>query len=234
MISVSVSVSKSSTLYLIPLMKKMLVPSLVAASVFCCLNARADTEWGSTGDMREFRYQGEPIGIITCIRMSSPDGSQTGQAQLQTPGRTGTRLEFAGNVGFGTAAAAGASGRRGSGGGSGVPGASLRVQADDAATDTTTFDVSASSSTNMPLDGIYYWFTLAGANFAAGSAELVPADGAPSTVSLASQPTGGTRYADATVKSIRITGAGNRVVEFSFANPTHIVLQQSRNTGRFN
>jgi len=114
-----VSVSKSSTLYSIPLMKKMLMPGLLAASVFYCLNACAETEWGSTGDLREFRYKGEPIGITTSIRMSSPDGSQTGQAQLQTPGRTGGRLEFTGNVGFGTAAAAGAGGRRGGGGGGG-------------------------------------------------------------------------------------------------------------------
>jgi O-glycosyl hydrolase len=213
-------------------MKKLLVAGLLAASVFCCLNTRAETEWGSTGDLREFRFKGEPIGITTSIRMSSPDGAQTGQAQLQTPGRADGRLEFTGNVGFGTAAATGAGGRRGGGGGGGAPGASLRVQVDDVATGTTTFDVSASASTNMPLDGIYYWFNFAGANFAAGNAELVPADGAPTTVSFASQPTGGTRYADATVKSIRITGAGNRVVEFSFANPTHIVLQQSPGGGR--
>ena len=216
-------------------MKKMLMPGLLAASMFCCLNARAETEWGSTGDLREFRFKGEPVGITTSIRMSSPDGSQTGQAQLQTPGRTDGRLEFIGTVGFGTAATGG--GRRGGGGadrggGGGASGASLRVQIDDIATGTTTFDVSASSSTNIPLDGIYYWFNFAGANFATGSAELVPADGAPTTLSFASRPTGGTRYADATVKSIRINGAGSRVVEFSFANPTHIVLQQSPGGGR--
>ena len=107
---VSVSVSASPIIHLIPLMKKMFMPGLLAASVFCCLNARAETEWGSTGDLREFRFKGEPIGITTSIRMSSPDGSQTGQAQLQTPGRTGGRLEFTGNVGFGTAAGGG--GRR--------------------------------------------------------------------------------------------------------------------------
>ncbi len=91
----------------------------------------------------------------------------------------------------------------------------------------------ATANTAIPLDGIYYWFNFAGANFATGSAELgYQSNGAPTTLSFASQPTDGTRYADATVKSIRINGAGNRVVEFSFANPTHIVLQQSPGGGR--
>ncbi len=127
-------------------MKKMLMPGLLAASMFCCLNARAETEWGSTGDLREFRFKGEPIGITTSIRMSSPDGSQTGQAQLQTLGRagtqTGTETVFTGNLGFGTAATGG--GRRGGGGadrggGGGAPGASLRVQVDDMAIDAAAF-----------------------------------------------------------------------------------------------
>ena len=216
-------------------MKRTLIPSLLAAAGFCSLSARAETEWGSTGDMRSFRYKGEPIEITTSIRMSSSDGSQTGQAQLQTPGRTGGRLVFTGNLGFGTAAGAG--GRRGGGGadrggGGGASGASLRVQVDDTATDTTTFDVQASASTAIPLDGIYYWFTLAGANFATGSAELISSDAAPTKVSLASLPAGKTNYADATVKSIRITGTGNRVVEVFFANPAHLVLQPTLGGGR--
>ncbi len=80
--------------------------------------------------------------------MSSPDGSQTGQAQLQTLGRAGRKpartMVFTGNVGFGTAATGG--GRRGGGGadrggGGGASGASLRVQIDDMAIDATAFYV---------------------------------------------------------------------------------------------
>ena len=55
-------------------MKKLLIPSLLAVSACCGLCARADTEWGSTGDLRSFRYKGEPIELTTSIRMSSPDG----------------------------------------------------------------------------------------------------------------------------------------------------------------
>ena len=85
------------------------------------------------------------------------------------------------------------------------------MQVDDTAADTTTFNVQASAGTSIPLDGIYYWFNLAGANFAAGTADLVPADNAaPSKVSLAGLPAGSTHYADATVKSIRISGKGKR------------------------
>jgi hypothetical protein len=218
-------------------MKEMAVPSLLAASVLCCLSAGAETEWGSTGDLRCFRYKGEPIELTTSIRMSSPDGSQTGQAQLQSTGRTGTRMVLTGNLGFGAAAGGDGRGGRGGGGsrqGGGGQGVSLRVETDDTAPDTTTFDVQASANTAIPLDGIYYWFNLAGANFATGSAEFVPSDAgaAPVKVSLASLPDGSTRYADATVKSFRITGTANRAVEFSFASPTHIVLQQSRGGGR--
>ena len=220
-------------------MKKILIPSLLAVSLFCYLSARAETEWGQTGDLRTFRYKGEPIEMTTSIRMTSPDGSQTGQAQLSTTGRTGTKLLLTGNLAFGAAGGdrgGAAGGRRGGGGrdGGGAGGARLQVQVDDTATDTTTFDVQASATTNMPLEGIYYWFTLGGANFASGSAELVPPTGnaASAKVSLASLPAGSTRYADATVKAIRITGAANRVVEVSFANPAHIILQPTVGGGR--
>ena len=223
-------------------MKRILIPSLLAVSLFCCRSARAETEWGQTGDLRTFRYKGEPIEMTTSIRMSSPDGSQTGQAQLSTTGRAGTKLLLTGNLNFGAAAGerggrgGAGGGRRGGGGrdGGGAGGASLRVQIDDIATDTTTFDVQATSSTNIPLEGIYYWFTLGGANFAAGSAELVPPAGnaAPVKVSLATLPAANTRLADATVKSIRFTGAASHVVEFSFANPAHIILQPTLGGGR--
>ncbi len=178
-------------------MKKMLIPSLLAVSACCCLCARADTEWGSTGDLRSFRYKGEPIELTTSIRMSSPDGAQTGQAQLQTTGRTGTRLVLTGNLGFGSSANTAGKGKGagkggpGKGGGAGPGGVGLRVQVDDTATDTTTFDVQASAGTSIPLDGIYYWFNLAGANFAAGTAELVPADNAAAQQGLARRPAGG-------------------------------------------
>ena len=162
-----------------------------------------------TGPIADSRTHRRAIGIHRQRRFRRAGGDRGGRGGF--PGRGGAR-----------------------GGGGGAPGASLRVQVDDVATGTTTFDVSASASTNMPLDGIYYWFNFSGANFAAGSAELVTSapNAAPITLSFANLPTGGTRYADATVKSIRITGAGNRVVEFSFANPTHIVLQQSPGGGR--
>jgi hypothetical protein len=220
-------------------MKKVLIPSLLAAAMFCSLNARAETEWGSTGDLRAFRYKGEAIELTSNIRMTSPDGTQTGQAQLQTTGRTGTRLLLTGNLAFGVAADGAGKGKGGAGkgagksGGGAAGGARLRVQVDDITADTTTFYVEASTNTAIPLDGIYYWFNLAAANFAAGSAELVPADNAPpSKVSLADPPASGTRFVDATVKSIRIRGAGNRVVEFSFANPAHVVLQKTSGGGR--
>jgi hypothetical protein len=206
-------------------MRKIFIPSLLAVSMFCYLSGRAETEWGQTGDLRTFRYKGEPIEITTSIRMSSPDGSQTGQAQLSSTGRTGTKLLLTGNIGFGAAA-----GERGGRGGGGAGGASLQVKIDDTATDTTTFDVQASASTAIPLGGIYYWFTLASATFAGGNAEFLPltANAGNTKVSLADA----TPSFDATVQSIRITGAGNRVVEFSFASPTHIVFQQTPGGGR--
>jgi hypothetical protein len=219
-----------------PRMKRLFLPSLLAASVLCGSSARAETEWGQTGDLRCFRYKGEQIELTSSIRMTSPYGSQTAQAQLQSTGRTGSRIVFTGNLAFGASGAAGGAGRGAApgGGGGGAPGVSLRVQADDTATDTTIFDIQASATTNTPLEGIYYWFTMAGASFASGSAEMVPsAVDAPFTkLSLSSLPSGSTRHAVATVKSIRITGAANRSVEFSFASPTHIVLQQSPGFGR--
>ena len=218
-------------------MKSLKSPLLSAFLVVCfTAAARAETEYGGTGDMRDFRYKGESIGLTTSIRMSSPDGSQTGQARLQTSGRTGTRMVWTGNLGFGTPGGRGGGPGGGRGGDGGmVGGASLRVQIEDAAPDTTTFDVQASANTAIPLDGIYYWFNLAGGSFAGGTAEMTRTDNAaPGKVSLAGLPEGSTRYADATVKSIRISGTANRVVEFTFANPTHIVLQETRGGGRGN
>jgi hypothetical protein len=218
-------------------MKKMLIPSLMAVFAFCCLNVRAETECAGTGDLRGFRYKGEMINLTSSIRMTSPDGAQTGQAQLRGAGRTGTRQVFTGNVGFGGGAGAAGKGKGGGKGGAGKGGGAgggvgLQVQLDDTAPDTTTFDVQATATAAIPLEGINYWFNLPGANFATGSAELVAADNAAATkVSLAGLPAGSTRYADATVRSIRISGAANRVVEFTFANPTHIILQETRGGG---
>jgi hypothetical protein len=229
---------------------KLLTSTLLAAFAAAAIAtaARADTEWGGTGDLREFRYKGEPIGLTTSMRMTSPDGSQTAQASLQSPGRTGSNVTFNGNVVLGAAGAAGrggpgaggagagaaGGGGRGAGrGGGGAGGASVRVQIGDVAPDSTTFDVQATASTAIPLDGIYYSFNLSGANFSSGSAQIVPSgDAATINVSLGSLPQGTTRYADNTVKSIRITGTANRVVEFTFASPTHIVLQETRGGGR--
>ena len=219
-------------------MKRMFHPSLLAVSVLCGLSARAETEWGQTGDLRGFRYKGEPIELTTSIRMSSPGRlpNRPGPVAVHRAHRHETAIYRQPRL-FG--AAGGSRGARGGRGGRGgwrrrAGGVSLRVQIDDTATDTTTFDVQASANTAIPLDGIYYWFNLAGANFAAGSAEFRPVRRRCRSrqVSLASLPAGSTRYADATVKSIRITGAANRVVEFTFANPTHIVLQETRGGGR--
>ena len=103
------------------------------------------------------------------------------------------------------------------------------MQIDDTAPDTTTFNVQASCQHRHPPRWRQLLVQPGRRHFAAGSAELVPADNAaPTKVSLASLPAGSTHYADASVKSIRVTGTGNRVVEFSFANPTHIVLQETR------
>ena len=85
---------------------------------------------------------------------------------------------FTGNVGFGGGAGAAGKGKGGGKGGAGKGGGAgggvgLQVQLDDTAPDTTTFDVQATATAAIPLEGINYWFNLPGANFATGSAELV-------------------------------------------------------------
>jgi hypothetical protein len=198
---------------------------------------RADTEWNGTGDLREFRYQGEPIGLTSSIWMSSPDGSQTAPAVLRSPGRAGARVEFIGNLGFGEMAGGGrgfGAGGAGRGGGA-AGGVNLNVQTIDRAADTTIFDIHAAAVTNIPLAGLYFCFNLNAGNFAAGNASLGTTDSSaatPKIISLASQPPGGTRFAAAEVSFIRITGKGNRKVEFTFTNPTHIILQEPTGGGR--
>jgi hypothetical protein len=217
---------------------KLLTTGLIALALAGSISAaaRADTEWSGTGDMRDFRFKGESIGLTANIRMTSPDGSQTGMASLTTA-RTGTRVAFTGNIGFGGAAGGrggggGAPGGRGGGGGVPAGGASLRVQTDDTAPDTTTFDVQATAAAAIPLEGMYYSFNLSGANFSAGSAEAVLADGtAPSKVSLASPPQGSSKYLDVTARSIRLTGNANRTIEFTFPNSTHVIVQQAPASG---
>ena len=197
---------------------------LAAASIV----TRADTEWGGTGDLREFRYQGEPIGLTAGIRMISPDGSRTGQASLRSLGRAGKREDFNGNAGLGDAPGGGRGFGPGGGGRRGGGGVNIHEQMEDIAPDTTTIDVQATANTAIPLQGLYFRFTLARGDFAGGHAIIGAGDSsnsAPRTVSFASSPQAGVHLADATVSSIRITGTGNRSVEFTFANPTHIILE---------
>jgi hypothetical protein len=210
------------------------IPFLLSTLLFLAappVTTRADTEWGGTGDLREFRDQGEPIGLTAGIRMTSPDGSLTVQAILRSPGRAGNREDFNGNTGFDDASRGGrgfgpgGGGRRGGSGGGGV---NIHEQINDIAPDTTTIDVQATANTAIPLQGLYFRFTLARGDFAGGHAILGAADtsgSATGTVSFASPSPAGAHLADATVSSIRITGTGNRSVELTFSSPTHIILE---------
>ncbi len=181
------------------------------------------------GDLREFRYLGDAVGLTARIQMVSPDRSQTGQANLRSPGRNGGRLDFNGNIGFVDATPGGGGGGRGGGPrGGGGAGVNLRLQINDIAPDTSTFDVQAAANTAIPLDGIYYSFNFSNGNFSGGSAIITGTGSSPATIALAAPQSdaGVTRLADTAVTSIRITGTGNRSVEFTFANPTRIILQR--------
>jgi len=208
-----------------PLMKSFtsLLPALLLIGG-APIPTRANTEWGGAGDLREFRFQGDPIGLTASIRMISPDGTQTAQATLRNPGLIGAREVFNGTVGFNPASGSG----RGFGPGGVGRGVNITEQSIDLAPDTTNIDAQVRADTAVPLGGLYFWINLSRGDFATGSATICESDssnGAQRIVSLASLPPKGTRLADATVSVIRITGTDNRSVQFAFASPTHIILQ---------
>jgi hypothetical protein len=183
-------------------------------------STHANTEWGGLGDLREFRYEGDPVGLTAHILMISPDGSQAGSANLRNTGQIGAHELFNGTVTFGPPPGAGRHFGLADAGA-----VTVREQIDDIAPDTTTVDIQASANRPIPLKALYFSFSFSRAAFSSGSATLAISDHAtPPAISLASPLPDGTPLADATVSSIRITGAANRTVEITFPAPTHIIL----------
>ncbi len=214
------------------MIKRLAIALAVTALLSAAHRLRAETECNGNGDVRDFRYQGEVIHLTSNIRFDSPDGSQTGQASLQGQPRDGTHQTFIGNLAFGATPGAAGIGGRARGGG----GPALRVQLNDASSDTTTFDLDAISNTPLALGGLYFWLNLDGGTFAGSTAEPIMAGATAAkdgeSISLAGAPPNTGHFVDATVQSIRFSGAGNCAVEMRFASPTHIVVQQAPGAGR--
>ncbi len=117
-------------------------------------------------------------------------------------------------------------------GGTPAAGASYRATYKDVAPGTAEAEIQITSTTNIPMQGVFFAIALPGADYAGGSVQWIePASGAETPVSLAAAPPSGTNlYLRASAKGVRLV-APRRQIESSFPGPAQLVIRDVRNRG---
>ena len=130
-----------------------------------------------------------------------------------------------GGVGRGGGPGGGGRGR----GGAPVAGANYRAIYKDVAPGTVEAEIQITSTTNLPLQGVFFAIALPGADYAGGSAHLLaPVSAAETPVSLAATSLPGTNvYVRASAKGVRVV-ASRRQIEINLPAAAEFVIRDIR------
>ncbi len=172
---------------------------------------RADTECRGWGDVRALRINGDAFGLTTNLRMTNPDESEnvtlTSQARNARGTRAGNAQTFTGPLAFASGA-----------------GINWRIQITDTASDTASFDLTATANADLTLGGVYYWFNLPAGDWLNGTAEITTQN-ASTKINLTDAGLPELRWTVGT--SIKLT-RGTRSLELTFPAATNLLLQATR------
>ncbi len=181
-------------------------------------------ECSGLGSLRGIRVDGELMAFTGSVRVVASAGAPTNQFGRGFGGGTYTRdngvLVVTGNI------AGGRRGRRGNAAASGT-GASYRATYQDVAAGTVAARIEFTSATNASIQGVYYDFTLPGADYAGGSVQwIVPAsdEGAPMSLTGTNFPL------RASAQGVRLI-SGRRQVQINLPAETEFVIQNNRGAG---
>ena len=191
-------------------------------------------ECAAGGNLRGIRVDGELMAFSASIRAVVAAGADESQGG---PGRGGggqfSRDEGALIVSGSLAGGAGRGGGPGGGGrgrgGASVAGANYRAIYKDVAPGTIEAEIQITSTTNLPLQGVFFAIALPGADYAAGSAHLLaPVSAAETPVSLAAMSSPGTNvYVRASAKGVRVV-ASRRQIEINLPAAAEFVIRDIR------
>ena len=188
-------------------------------------------ECAAGGNLRGIRVDGELMAFTASIRAvasSRADESQGGRGRGgggQFSRDEGT-LVVTGNL-TGGASRGGGPGVGGRGrGGAPVAGANYRAIYKDGALGTVEAEIQITSTTNLPLQGVFFAIALPGADYAGGSAHLLaPVAAAETPVSLAATSPAGTNvYVRAFAKGVRVV-APRRQIEINLPAAAEFVIR---------
>ncbi|MGO8926907.1 MAG: hypothetical protein ACLQU3_08470 [Limisphaerales bacterium] len=193
----------------------------------------AQAECAAGGNLRGIRVDGELMAFGASIRAVASSGADESPGRGRGGGGQFSRDEgtlvvtgsLTGGVGRGGGPGGGGRGR----GGVPVGGANYRAIYKDAAPGTVEAEIQITSTTNLPLHGVFFAIALPGTDFAGGSAHLLALVAAAQTpVSLAATSSPGTNvYVRAFAKGVQVVAA-HRQIELNLPAPVELVVRDIR------
>ena len=191
----------------------------------------AQAECAAGGNLRGIRVDGELLAFTASIRAIASSGAD------ESPGGRGRggggqfsrdegTLVVTGNLTGGASRGGGPGGGGRGRGGAPVEGANYRAIYKDVAPGTIEADIQITSTTNLPLQGVFFAIALPGADYAGGSAHLLaPVAAAETPVSLAATSSPGTNvYVRASAKGVRVV-ASRRQIEINLPAAAEFVIR---------
>jgi hypothetical protein len=206
-------------------------PRFIVASLFALgsWNAEAfgQVECTPEGNLRGIRVQGELMAFRTSIRAVVSDAGDGQGGRGRGSGGQFSRKDGA------LIATGSLSGDTGRGGGPPPAGASYRAVFKDVAPGAVAVEIEISSTTNTPMQGVYFVTALPGGDYAAGSAQwIAPISTANAPISLAAaRASGGNPMGRASAKGVRLVSP-QRQIEIQLLIPAELVIREVRNRGK--
>ncbi|MGD0138008.1 MAG: hypothetical protein ABSD28_03975 [Tepidisphaeraceae bacterium] len=192
-----------------------------------CSKSFGQAECVPSGGLRGIRIEGELMAFTTGIRavragstsIVQARGERLGNAQFS---RDGDKQICSGGLRT-------TDFRPGGGGGfRGTPSPlTCRLTFEDAGQGIVKVDVQAGATTDVAMEGIYFFIHLPSADYSSGYAQLVGAPSSESASLAATQPSGINRYLDGSAGGLRVTSP-HRQLEVSFDSPMPIVVRDDR------
>ncbi len=215
-------------------------PRFIVASLFALgsWNAEAlgQVECTPEGNLRGIRVQGELMAFSTSIRAVV---SNVGDGQGGRGRGSGGQFSREDSALIATGSLSGDTGRGGGPGGGrsrrGPPsaGASYRAVFKDVAPGAVAVEIQISSTTNTPMQGVYFVTALPDGDYAADSAQWIsPTSAANAPISLAAaRASGGNPVGRTSAKGVRLVSP-RRQIEIQLPIPAELVIREVRNRGK--
>jgi hypothetical protein len=212
----------------------------IVASLFllggCHPAVFGQAECSAPGNLHGIRIDGELMAFNTSIRAVTPATMEVDQGNRGRSGqfsRDGDTLVMMGNLTGGAGRGFGPGGGWRGRGGPPPAGASYHASFKDVAPGTVAAGIEITSNTNVPMQGVFFAITLAGADYAGGSAQLIaPTSAAGGPVTLtATNSSGSNPYLHAPAEGVRVISP-RRQIELHFPAAVELIVRDVHPGGK--